>query len=72
MEDDGASVYVVRDLVDGAAGFVDAAGEDGFVHAAVHEAAECGEERWVDVEEAAAPCRYEVWGDDAHVADHED
>ena len=72
LEDDGAGVYIFGHLVNGAAGFCDAGVKDGFVDVAVHQAAEGGEQRWVDVEEATAPLLDEVGADDAHVADHEE
>src|SRR5215469_13023341 len=60
LQNDGAAVDLFGDLVDGASGLGDAGGEDGFVDFAVHEASEGGEERWVHVEEAAAPLGDEV------------
>src|SRR5579875_3632469 len=72
LEDNRTGIDVLRDLVDGAAGFRRAGVQHGLVDSAVHQAAEGGQQRGVNVEQAAAPLLDEVGADDAHVADHED
>src|ERR1700744_2201014 len=61
LQNDGATVGLFGDLVDGASGLGPAGGEDGFVDLAIHEAGEGGEQRWVHVEESAAPVAAEMW-----------
>src|SRR5580698_2018901 len=72
LQDDGATVDLFGDLVDGASGFWYAGGEDGLVDLAVHQAGEGGKQRGMHVEKVAAPVTDEVRREDAHIADEED